>query len=81
MVSRPIPIVAEIVSILAGASPMRWGRMLVATLVGSVAAALLYGVTGATAVNLDNPLLTALVVLGVAGIFWLASRRLRRGPS
>ena len=34
VVTRPVPILAETMAILAGASPMGWGRMLLATLAG-----------------------------------------------
>lgn len=77
LITRPIPILAETVSILAGASPMGWGRMLAATLAGSLPAALIYALTGATARNLDNAALVFGLVLGVAGLFWMVGRRLR----
>lgn len=77
IVTRPIPILAETVSILAGASPMGWGRMAAATLAGSLPAALIYALTGATARNLDNVALVFALVLGVAGLFWMVGRRLR----
>ena len=64
-------------AILAGASPMSWGRMVLATLAGSLPAALIYALTGATARNLDNVALVFGLVLGVAGLFWMVGRRLR----
>jgi uncharacterized membrane protein YdjX (TVP38/TMEM64 family) len=78
IVTRPVPILAETVAILAGASPMRWGRMMLATLAGSLPAALIYALTGATARNLDSLPLVFGLVLGVAGIFWIVGRSLRR---
>lgn len=81
IVTRPIPILAETVSILAGASPMGWGRMVAATLAGSLPAALIYALTGATARNLfgnwDSVPLVFGLVIGVAGLFWMVGRRLR----
>jgi uncharacterized membrane protein YdjX (TVP38/TMEM64 family) len=77
IVSRPVPILAETLSILAGASPMSWGRMVLATLAGSVPAALIYALAGATARSLDNVALIFGLVIGVAGLFWLVGRRLR----
>ena len=77
VVTRPVPILAETLSILAGASPMGWGRMMAATLAGSLPAALLYAVTGATARNLDNVALVFALVLAVAGLFWLAGRYIK----
>ncbi|HKI02524.1 MAG TPA: VTT domain-containing protein [Thermoanaerobaculia bacterium] len=75
--TRPVPILAETLSILAGASPMSWGRMLLATFAGSLPAALIYALTGATARNLDNLALVFGLVLAVAGVFWRVGRRLR----
>jgi uncharacterized membrane protein YdjX (TVP38/TMEM64 family) len=78
VVTRPVPILAETLAILAGTSPMTWPRMLAATLGGSLPAALLYALTGATARKLnDVPLVFALVLL-VAGLFWAVGKRLRR---
>ena len=77
IVTRPVPILAETLSILAGASPMSWGRMVLATLAGSVPAALIYALAGATARSLDNVALVFGLVIGIAGVFWLVGRRLR----
>lgn len=79
IVTRPVPILAETLAILAGASPMRPGRMLLSTLAGSLPAALLYALTGATARSLDNTALVFSLVLLVAGLFWLVGKRLRTG--
>lgn len=70
IVSRPIPIVAETVSVMAGASRMRWSTMFWATLSGALPASLLYAITGATAAELDSFILTFTLVLAIAGIFW-----------
>jgi uncharacterized membrane protein YdjX (TVP38/TMEM64 family) len=78
VVTRPVPILAETLAILAGASSMKWGRMIAATLAGSLPAALLYALTGATARNLDNVALVFGLVLAVAGVFWLVGKRLSR---
>lgn len=76
LVTRPVPILAETMALLAGASPMGWGRMLVSTLAGSLPAALLYALTGATARNLDNAALVFGLVLLVAGLFWAIGKYL-----
>ena len=76
IVSRPIPIVAETVSVMAGASQMRWQTMFWATLSGALPASLLYAITGATAAQLDSFLLTFALVLAIAGIFWFIGTQL-----
>lgn len=80
VVTRPVPILAETLSILAGASPMGWGSMIAATLAGSLPAALLYAATGATARNLDSVAWVFALVLAVAGLFWLAGRYVKAPP-
>lgn len=77
LVTRPVPIVAETVSVLAGTSRLGWGRMAAATVAGSLPAALVYALTGALAAKLDNVPLVFALVLFVAGIFWFAGRRLQ----
>ncbi len=75
LLTRPVPIVAESVAILAGTSPrLSWRRFLVAAAAGSGPAALLYAATGALAVSLDHLPLIFGLVLAVSGTFWLAGR-------
>jgi uncharacterized membrane protein YdjX (TVP38/TMEM64 family) len=75
LITRPVPLMAETVSILAGASPMGWGRMTLAALAGSAPAALLYALTGATAKSFANGFLMFGVVLLIAGIFWFLGKK------
>jgi membrane protein DedA with SNARE-associated domain len=74
IVSRPIPILAETVAIMAGASSMRWRVLLVSSAAGALPAALLYALTGATAARLDNFLLTFGLVMAMAALFWALGR-------
>jgi uncharacterized membrane protein YdjX (TVP38/TMEM64 family) len=78
IVTRPIPLLAETVAIMAGASPLGWGRMALAALIGSLAPALLYALTGAAVANLQSTSLIFGVVLVVTGSFWLVGRLLDR---
>jgi uncharacterized membrane protein YdjX (TVP38/TMEM64 family) len=75
VVTRPIPLLAETVVILAGASPLRWQSTLLAALAGSFPSALLYALAGASAVRFQHvPWMFALVLL-VAGVFFVLGRR------
>ncbi|MDQ3677520.1 MAG: VTT domain-containing protein, partial [Actinomycetota bacterium] len=47
VVSRPVPIAAETLALLAGASPLPWRRFLPAAALGSLPPALLYAAAGA----------------------------------
>ena len=75
IVTRPIPLLAETVAIMAGASSsLGWGRMALAALVGSLPPALLYALTGAAVANFQSTSLMFGVVLLVTGSFWLIGR-------
>ncbi len=80
VVSRPIPLLAETVAIIAGTSRFGWGRMTVAALAGSFPPALLYALTGATVANLKSTSLMFGVVLLVGGSFWLKAIIRRTTP-
>jgi uncharacterized membrane protein YdjX (TVP38/TMEM64 family) len=75
VVTRPIPLLAETVAIMAGASSsLGWGRMALAALIGSLPPALLYALTGAAFANFQSTSLMFAVVLLVTGSFWLIGR-------
>ncbi len=71
VVTRPVPLLAETVAIMAGTSPLGWRQAALAALLGSLPPALLYALTGATAAALTSGILVLGLVLLVAGIFWL----------
>lgn len=76
IVTRPVPLLAETVAIMAGASRMSWSNVILASLVGSLPPALLYALTGATVANFQSTALMFTVVMAVAGLFWLTGRLL-----
>ena len=80
IITRPVPILAETVAILAGASALGWGRMLAAAFAGSLPAALLYALTGAVAASFQNGVFMFALVLIIAGVFWIAGRYLEPTP-
>jgi uncharacterized membrane protein YdjX (TVP38/TMEM64 family) len=71
VVTRPMPLLAETVAIMAGTSPLGWRQATLATLGGSLPPALLYALSGATTAALASGVLVFGLVLLVAGIFWL----------
>lgn len=77
IVTRPIPLLAETVAIMSGASSLSWATIALASFAGSLPPALLYALTGAAVANFQNTSLMFGVVLLVAGLFWLIGRRLR----
>lgn len=78
VITRPIPILAETTAILAGASPLGWGRLLAASAGGALPSCLLYALTGATSRNLGSGLVMFGCVLAVAGGFYFLGLRARR---
>lgn len=74
IVTRPVPLLAETVAIMAGSSSMSWGRAALAALVGSLPPALLYALTGAAVANFQNTALMFGLVLLLAGFFWMIGR-------
>lgn len=75
VVTRPVPLLAETVAIITGASPLGWGRMTLASFAGSLPPALLYALTGAAYANFQSATLMFGAVL-VAGSFFLIGRLL-----
>lgn len=76
VVTRPVPILAETVAILAGASRIGWPRAMAAALLGSLPAALLYAMAGASLASAGNFILVFFGVLVIAGAIWLLGRRI-----
>src|ERR1044071_4474094 len=74
IVTRPVPLLAETVAIMAGTSRMGWGRAGPAALAGGLPPALLYALTGASAGKFQNTVLVFVFVLLVAGFFWMFGR-------
>jgi len=78
IVTRPVPLLAETVAIMAGASSMSWRALMMGSIAGSLPPALLYALTGAAVADLQNTALMFGVVLLVAGAFWLVGTQLGR---
>ena len=71
IVTRPVPLLAETVAIMAGASSMSWRAIIVASIAGSLPPSLLYALTGAAVANLQSTALMFGIVILVAGAFWV----------
>ncbi|MDP8924305.1 MAG: VTT domain-containing protein [Chloroflexota bacterium] len=75
VVSRPLPLLAETVMVLAGASPLGWSRSMLAATLGLLPPCLLYALVGATAIGLREGALTFGLVLLIAATLGLAARQ------
>ncbi|GFE83428.1 hypothetical protein GCM10011487_54280 [Steroidobacter agaridevorans] len=72
--TRPIPVVAETVAVLAGASGMEWGRFLLGAALGNFPIAIVYSILGSSAAT-NRMLLVALI--GIATALSLFRSRLK----
>jgi len=75
VVSRPIPIVAETVAILAGGSPVTWTQALLAATAGSLIPSAAYAWAGAAAQGLGMQTAIFAGVMAMAALLFFASRR------
>jgi uncharacterized membrane protein YdjX (TVP38/TMEM64 family) len=78
VVTRPVPLLAETVAVLAGASPLGWKKATLAALTGTFPAAMIYALTGAAVVGLGSGALVFLAVMAMAGCTWLVGRSMER---
>jgi uncharacterized membrane protein YdjX (TVP38/TMEM64 family) len=78
LASRPVPILAETVALVAGATGMSLGRGLLAATLGSLPAALLYAWAGSRDLNAPSGVVAFSGVLLLAGVTFLVGRRSRR---
>lgn len=75
ILSRPIPILAESVAILAGTSPaVSWFKLIKSTLIGALPASFVYAWAGAHAVTLQSGLLVFGGVILLAALFLQISK-------
>jgi uncharacterized membrane protein YdjX (TVP38/TMEM64 family) len=74
LVSRPVPIAAETVALLAGTSPLSWSRLLLSAALGSLPPAILYAAAGAAAADAAHGALAFACVIAIAAIVFLAGR-------
>lgn len=78
-VSRPIPVLAETVAILAGSSPLTWSQALLAGLAGSIAPSLAYAWAGESAQELGMQGVIFAGVLAMTALTFFAARHLTPG--
>lgn len=74
IVSRPIPILAEAVSIIAGISGMPPRKFFPAVLLGLLPTAIIYAVAGAYALDLKSGMHVFLAVIMLAGVVWAVGK-------
>ena len=73
--TRPVPMLAETVAIMAGTGRLRWWQALWAGAVGNVIPAIGYAAVGAYAATFVNAVTVFVLVLLIAGSVWLVKVR------
>jgi uncharacterized membrane protein YdjX (TVP38/TMEM64 family) len=76
--SRPVPLLAETIAVVAGTSSLGLVRTAVAALLGALPGALLYGAAGATALDKPSELAVCATVLAITAALWLTGRHWAR---
>ena len=84
MVTRPLPVVMETMSLVAGLSKMPRRTFLIASLVGTAPIVVIYAYAGAVSRQADSLVPAAVILVAVTGAAWLwwrARRRALSGPA
>lgn len=72
--TRPVPLLAETVTVMAGVSSIGWGRVALAALVGSIPEAVLYAGAGALAHSVEEAAMIWVALVVLVGVLWIARR-------
>jgi len=78
VVSRPLPLLAETMVVLAGASPLSWRTAMLAALVGYVPLCLLYAWAGAASIGFESGFIVLGLTIVVAAVVGLTIRQFER---
>ena len=81
VLSRPLPLLAETVMVLAGASPMPWRRAALAALVGSLPEAVAYGLAGSLAASFPQGAVLWVLFVLIALTVWMVERHAKARPT
>jgi membrane protein DedA with SNARE-associated domain len=73
--TRPVPLLAETVAVVVGASRLGLVRTTVAAVAGSLPAALLYAVAGSWDIGAPSGLVVFAIVIAIAASLWMLGRR------
>lgn len=70
--TRPVPLLAETLAIIAGPSRLEARRVFVAVVVGAVPASIIYSVAGGLAASIASGFIVFVLATLLAGVFWFA---------
>jgi uncharacterized membrane protein YdjX (TVP38/TMEM64 family) len=78
VVSRPLPLLAETILVLAGASQMTWRTAMVSTFVGSVPLCLFYAWAGAASIGFEGGAIVLGLTIVLAAVVGLTIRQIEQ---
>jgi uncharacterized membrane protein YdjX (TVP38/TMEM64 family) len=81
IITRPVPLLSETVIIIAGTTGLKWNKILLSSFLGLLPGSFIYALTGASAIGMDNGVYSFVIVIIVAGFFWMAGRMIKAGQS
>lgn len=81
IVSRPVPLIGETISVMAGASTLPMYKLILASIVGVLPAAILYAAVGVYATELKAGIIGTVAVVILAGIVWAIGKRMNRSKT
>jgi uncharacterized membrane protein YdjX (TVP38/TMEM64 family) len=78
VVTRPLPLLAETILVLAGASPLGWHRAMLASVIGSLPLCLVYAWAGAASIGFEGGAVVFGLTLVLGAAVGLTIRRIER---
>lgn len=78
IISRPIPLLSESISIIAGIHRMKPGVLILSAIAGSVPGAFIYAYYGSMSNDIETQYYSFLLVIGIAVLAWLVSKGFTR---
>lgn len=72
--SRPIPVLAESVSIISGTLRWSFKKVLISSLIGLLPISFVYSLTGAYSTSFDSAFIAFLINIGMAALLWLVTQ-------
>jgi uncharacterized membrane protein YdjX (TVP38/TMEM64 family) len=72
--SRPIPVLAESVSIISGTLHWSFRKVFINSFIGLIPVCFVYSLTGAYSISFDSAAVAFLINVGMAGLLWLITQ-------
>lgn len=76
IISRPIPMLTEVLSCLAGATKFSAGQFILSSLIGTIPVCLVYSISGATS-SITNPFPLICTTLAIPALGWFITKQIK----